>query len=159
MWARAALRGAVAGLVGVAVMTAGEKVEQAVTGRPDSYVPARTLTALTTGRRLPESARPPVRNHLMHWGTGPAVGALRGIWSAAGLRGWRASAWHTAVRLAVDQTLENVTGVGAPPWTWSRQDQVVDVGHKAVYAFATGAVADRIVPSARDGRGRRGLWD
>jgi hypothetical protein len=159
MWARAALRGAVAGLVGVAVMTAGEKVEQAVTGRPDSYVPARTLTALTTGRRLPESARPPVRNHLMHWGTGAAVGALRGIWSAAGLRGWRASAWHTAVRLAVDQTLENVTGVGAPPWTWSRQDQVVDVGHKAVYSFATGAVADRIVPSARDGRGRRGLWD
>ena len=53
MWARAAVRGAVAGLVGVAVMTAGEKVEQAVTGRPNSYVPGRTLTALTTGRRLP----------------------------------------------------------------------------------------------------------
>jgi hypothetical protein len=159
MWARAALRGAAAGLVGVAVMTAGEKVEQAITGRPDSYVPGRTLTALSTGRRLPESARPPVRNHLMHWGTGAAVGALRGIWSAAGLRGWRASAWHTAVRLAVDQTLENVTGVGAPPWTWSRRDQVVDVGHKAVYSFATGAVADRIVLSARDGRGGRGLWD
>jgi len=159
MWARAAVRGAVAGLAGVAVMTAGEKVEQAVTGRPNSYVPGRTLTALTTGRRLPGSARPPVRNHLMHWGTGAVVGALRGIWSAAGLRGWRASAWHTSVRLAVDQTLENVTGVGDPPWTWSRQDRVVDVWHKAVYSFATGAVADRIVPSARDGRGGRGLWD
>jgi hypothetical protein len=140
-------------------MTAGEKVEQAVTGRPSSYVPGRTLTAVTTGRRLPESARPPVRNHLMHWGTGAVVGALRGVWSAAGLRGWRASAWHTAVRLAVDQTLENVTGVGDPPWTWSRRDQVVDVGHKAVYSFATGVFADRLVPSARDGRDRRGLWD
>jgi hypothetical protein len=159
MWAGAAVRGAVAGLAGVAVMTAGEKVEQAVTGRPSSYVPGRTLTAVTTGRRLPESARPPVRNHLMHWGTGAAVGALRGIWSAAGLRGWRASAWHTAVRLAVDQTLENVTGVGDPPWTWSRQDQVVDVGHKAVYSFATGAFADLLVASARDGRDQRGLWD
>jgi hypothetical protein len=159
MWARAAVRGAVAGLAGVAVMTAGEKVEQRFTGRPDSYVPARTLTALTTGRRLPESARPPVRNHLMHWGTGAAVGALRGIWSAAGLRGPRASAWHTSVRLAVDQTLENVTGVGAPPWTWSRRDQVVDVAHKAVYSFATGAIADRLVPAARDRRGTRGLWD
>src|SRR3712207_985213 len=150
MLGRAALRGAVAGLAGVAVMTAGEKVEQALTGRPDSYVPARTLTALTTSQRLPGSSRPPVRNHLMHWGTGAAVGALRGLWAASGLRGWRASAWHTSVRLATDQTLENVTGVGSPPWTWSRRDQVVDVAHKAVYSLATGAFADRWVPSARE---------
>ncbi|MGY1856506.1 hypothetical protein [Modestobacter sp. SYSU DS0290] len=166
MWGRAAVRGALAGLAGVAVMTAGEKLEQQLTGRPNSYVPARTLTALTTGRRLPESARPPVPNHLMHWGTGAAVGALRGVWAAAGLRGWRANAWHTSVRLAVDQTLENSTGVGAPPWTWSRRDQVVDVAHKAVYSFATGVFADRLVPAARGrsgvARGRsgaRGLWD
>jgi hypothetical protein len=159
MWARAAVRGAVAGLAGVAVMTAGEKVEQQLTGRPDSYVPARTLTAVTTGRRLPESARPPVRNHLMHYGTGAVLGALRGVWSAAGLRGVRASAWHTSVRLAFDQTLENVTGVGSPPWTWSRRDQVVDVLHKAVFSLATGVVADRLVAPARDGRDARGLWD
>src|SRR3712207_6619516 len=150
MLGRAALRGAVAGLAGVAVMTVGEKAEQAVTSRPDSYVPARTLTALTTSRRLPGTSRPPVRNHLMHWGTGAAVGALRGLWAASGLRGWRASAWHTSVRLATDQTLENAPGVGSPPWTWSRRDQVVDVAHKAVYAFVTGAVADRLVPLAPD---------
>jgi hypothetical protein len=149
----------VAGLAGVAVMTTVEKVEQQVTGRPDSYVPARTLTALTTGRRLPGSARPPVRNHLMHWGTGATLGALRGIWAAAGLRGVRASLWHTVVRLAVDQTLENVTGVGSPPWTWSRQDQVVDVGHKAVYSLATGVFADRLVAPVRGRSGARGLWD
>jgi hypothetical protein len=177
MWGRAALRGAAAGLAGVAVMTAGEKLEQSLTHRPDSYVPGRTLTALTTGRRLPESAKPPVRNHLMHWGTGATLGALRGIWSAAGLRGWRASSWHVAIRLATDQTLENATGVGAPPWTWSRQDQVVDVLHKAVYSFATGLVADRLVPPVRGAHivrgkrrrrgaggagvagGARGLWD
>ncbi|MGY1849708.1 hypothetical protein [Blastococcus sp. SYSU DS1021] len=147
---RAALRGALAGLAGVAVMTLGEKAEQALTGRPDSYVPARTLAAVSTGRRLPGSARPPVRNHLMHWGTGAAVGALRGIWAASGLRGPRASAWHTSVRLATDQTLENASGVGSPPWTWSRRDQVVDVAHKAVYSFVTGAVADRLVPLAPD---------
>lgn len=147
---RAALRGALAGVAGVAVMTLGERLEQAITGRPDSYVPARTMTALGTGRRLPGSARPPVRNHLMHWGTGAAVGALRGIWAASGLRGVRASAWHASVRLATDQTLENATGVGSPPWTWSRRDQVVDVLHKTVYSLATGAVADRLVPLAPD---------
>ncbi|GAB3355559.1 hypothetical protein GCM10027300_24070 [Modestobacter lapidis] len=149
-------------------MTAGEKLEQHLTARPSSYVPARTLTALTTGRRLPESARPPVRNHLMHWGTGATLGALRGIWSAAGLRGWRASAWHASVRLATDQTLENATGVGSPPWTWSRQDLVVDLLHKAVYSLATGLVADRLIPPERSSRvtpgadvarGTGGLWD
>jgi hypothetical protein len=138
--------------VGVAVMTLGEKAEQAVTGRPDSYVPARTLTAVATGRRLPGSARPLPRNLLMHYGTGAVVGALRGVWSASGLRGWRASAWMTSVRLATDQTLENATGVGSPPWTWSRQDRVVDVAHKAVYSFVTGAVADALVPLAADRR-------
>jgi hypothetical protein len=40
--------------------------------------------------------------------------------------------------------------VGAPPWTWSRRDQVVDLGGKALYAFVTGAVADRLVPLAPD---------
>ena len=154
MWGRAALRGALAGLAGVAVMTAGEKLEQRLTHRPDSYVPGRTLTALTTRRRLPGSATPPVRNHVMHWGTGAAVGALRGVWAASGLRGWRASAWHTSVRLATDQTLENVTGVGAPPWTWSRQDQVVDVLHKAVYSVTTGLIAERLIaPSLESHRG------
>ncbi|MGY1742284.1 MULTISPECIES: hypothetical protein [unclassified Blastococcus] len=150
-------------------MTLAEQVEQRVTHRPDSYVPGRTLTALTTGRRLPGRARPPVRNHLMHWGTGAAVGALRGVWSASGLRGWRASVWHTSVRLATDQTLENATGVGSPPWTWSRLDRVVDVGGKAVYSLVTGAVADLLVPlppdrgpdgTARGPRGTSGadLW-
>jgi hypothetical protein len=165
MLGRAALRGALAGLAGTAAMTLAENVEQHGTHRPDSFVPGRTLTALATRRRLPERARPPVRNHLMHWGTGALVGALRGVWSAVGLRGWRASAWHTSVRLATDQTLENATGVGSPPWTWSRRDQVVDLGGKAVYSFVTGAVADLLVPPAPDrsadgtARGPRGyLW-
>ena len=146
------------GLSGAGAMAGAAKLEQLLTRRPNSYVPGRTLTAVTTGRRLPESAKPPVRNHLMHWGTGATVGVLRGIWSASGLRGWRANAWHTTVRLATDQTLENATGVGSPPWTWSRRDQVVDIGHKAVYSFVTGAVADRLVPLPPDRRSDPGLW-
>lgn len=61
----AARRGALAGLVGVAAMTAAEKVEQSVTGRPNSYVPARTLLTLL-GRRPSEHDQPVVWNHLMH---------------------------------------------------------------------------------------------
>lgn len=149
----AAGRGALAGLVGVAAMTAAEKVEQRLTGRPDSYVPGRTLMTLL-GRHPGDHVQPPVWNHAMHWGTGLALGALRGVWAEVGLRGPRAHLAHTVVRLATDQTLENASGVGAPPHTWPVREQVVDVLHKAVYSFATGLAADRLL--APDLQSRRG---
>jgi hypothetical protein len=152
--ARAWAQGAVAGLAGVAVMTVGEKIEQAISGRPDSYVPARALLTLL-GRSPGDGEQPAVWNHLMHWGTGALVGGLRGVWSVIGMRGPVASTWHTVVRLAFDQTVENVTGVGAPPMTWPPGEQVVDVLHKAVYSTVTGLVADRLIdPDLRSVRGR-----
>ena len=150
----AALRGAIAGLVGVAVMTTVEKAEQAVTSRPNSYVPARTLLTLL-GRHPGDGDRPAGWNHAMHWGTGALLGALRGVWAVVGIRGPQANVTHTVVRLATDQTLENTTGVGAPPPTWPRGEQLVDVAHKAVYSLTTGLVADRLVrPTLLSTRGR-----
>lgn len=152
---RAAWIGALSGIAGVAVMTVGEKVEQAVTKRPDSYLPARTLLALL-GRRPDDTPQSVVWNHLMHYGTGALLGLVRGVWSVVGMRGPVASAQHTVVRLAFDQTLENGTGVGAPPTTWPRQEQLVDVLHKAVYSFATGFITDRLLPPRLESaRGRR----
>ncbi len=137
------LKGAAAGLVGAAVMTGVEKLEQAVTGRSSSFVPARTLAHLL---RLPQPDRDSVaRNWAMHYGTGAAAGVLRAAMSASNLRGPGASAMHAQLRLSIDQTLENLTGVGAPPWTWPREELIVDVVHKGVYALATGAVADALV--------------
>lgn len=152
--ARAAGAGAAAGLVGAGVMVVGEKLEQAITHRPNSYVPARAL--LTLLRQRPgDDARPPVWNHIMHWGTGAALGALRGIWSVTGIRGPQASIWHTVVRLAFDQTIENATGVGAPPASWPTSEKIVDIGHKAMYSAVTGAVADRVLrPTLASTRGR-----
>jgi len=147
----AAGRGALAGLAGVTVMTVAEKVEQALTDRPDSYVPARTLLALLGAH--PGNDRPAAGwNHLMHWGTGAALGALRGIWATTGIRGPRANLAHTVVRLAFDQTMENATGAGAPPHTWDRLEQVVDVAHKGIYSFATGALADLLIASQLESR-------
>jgi len=80
----------------------------------------------------------------MHTGQAILLGAWRGIMAQGGLRGPRASAAFTVIRLSVDQTLENVTGQGAPPWTWPHREFAVDVLHKAVYAFITGAVADAL---------------
>lgn len=146
--------GAAAGLVGAGVMVIGEKVEQALTHRPDSYVPARALLSLL-GQRPSDDARPPLWNHLMHWGTGAAVGTLRGVWAVIGIRGPQANAWHTVVRLAFDQTIENGTGVGAPPSSWPVGEKIVDVGHKAVYSVVTGMIADRFLsPTLASTRGR-----
>ena len=132
-------------------MTAAEKVEQAVTGRPNSYVPARALLTVL-GRSPRDDARPAAWNHAMHWGTGALLGALRGIWSATGIRGSEAMVTHTVVRLAFDQTVENATGVGAPPAAWPRSERVVDVAHKALYSLVTGAVADRLVAPTLESR-------
>ncbi len=145
MLMNAAVRGAAAGLVGVAAMTLAEKLEQAKTGRPNSYVPGRTLLTLV-GRPPGQTDKPLVANHTMHWMTGLTLGMLRGVWAELGLRGPRASLAHTVVRLSTDQTLENASGQGAPPHTWPKQEQAVDVLQKAVYSFVTGAVADAIVP-------------
>ncbi|WP_435582451.1 hypothetical protein [Amycolatopsis thermoflava] len=151
MWGRAVAHGAVAGLAGVLVMTAAEKVEQRFTGRPDSHVPGRTLARLLG---LPDGRRRSV-NLAMHFGQGALLGALRSVMATAGLRGPWASAMFWAVRLTNDQTLENATGVGAPPWTWPRRELVVDLAHKGVYAAGTGVVADWLASRYGEGPGQR----
>jgi hypothetical protein len=137
-------RGLLAGLVGVAVMTAGEKVEQLLTGRPSSFVPAHTLERILRLPRKPDQERLWL-NWAMHWGQGILLGAVRALMARRGLRGPIGSFLFMNLRLLNDQTLENATGVGAPPWTWPVDEQVIDLLHKAVYAFATGLVADRLV--------------
>jgi hypothetical protein len=133
----------IAGAGGVTVMTLGEKIEQRLTGRPDSYMPAHTLERVLGARRRPDSERRAM-NLGMHIGQAILLGAWRGLMAEGGLRGPRASAMFTVIRLANDQTLENITGQGAPPWTWPRDELALDVLHKAVYAFATGVIADAL---------------
>ena len=146
--------GIVAGAAGAAVMTAGEKLEQRLTGRPDSYVPARVLERLTgLAERPADQARR--HNLAMHYGQGAALGVLRSVMARAGLRGPVSSAKFAVVRLTNDQILENATGVGAPPQTWPRNELAVDLVHKVVYAFATGLVADALAARSGPGPGQR----
>jgi len=151
---RAVGTGVVAGLAGVAVMTVAEKAEQALTGRPDSLVPGRAAERVLGLSAADDRA---LRRRMwgMHVGMAAGAGALRGVMAFAGLRGPWASAMFTVVRLTVDQTVENWTGVGAPPWTWPRDELLVDVAGKAVYAFTAGAVADRLAAAAGVGPGQR----
>ncbi len=137
-------------------MTAAEKLEQRVTGRPSSYIPARTLERLLGLPRRPDRERLGL-NWAMHWGQGVALGPVRVLMAERGLRGPVGSFVFLNLRLLNDQALENATGVGAPPWTWPEDEQALDLLHKAVYAFTTGLVADALAPrSSRSPTPRRG---
>jgi hypothetical protein len=156
MWIDAAVRGAVAGLAGAAAMTLAEKLEQAVTRRPNSYVPARTL-----GRLLglaDADADHLGRNWAMHWGQGAVLGAVRGLMARYGVRGPVGSLLFMNLRLLNDQALENATGAGAPPWTWPADEQAIDLVHKGIYAFVAGLVADRLIPGPPTERVHRPGW-
>ncbi|MDP9414736.1 MAG: hypothetical protein M3Q08_11780 [Pseudomonadota bacterium] len=120
-----------------------------MTKRPNSFVPGRTLLTLL-GRKPALESQPLLTNWAMHWGQGILLGAARALMAREGLRGPMGSFLFLNLRLANDQTLENATGVGAPPWTWPKDEQIVDLLHKAVYAFATGMAADRLVHARRD---------
>jgi hypothetical protein len=153
----AAVRGLAAGFVGVAAMTAAEKLEQVLTHRPDSLVPGHTLERLLRLPSKPDEERLWM-NWAMHWGQGVLLGAVRGLMAERGWRGPVGSFMFMNVRLLNDQTLENATGVGAPPWTWPVDEQVVDLLHKAIYAFATGATADRLIAGPARIPARRKRW-
>jgi hypothetical protein len=152
-------RGLLAGAAGVAAMTLAEKVEQAVTGRPNSFVPAHTLERLLGLPAKSDRERLGL-NWAMHWGQGVLLGAVRAWMARRGFGGPVGSFLFLNLRLLNDQSLENATGVGAPPWTWPRDEQAIDLLHKAVYAFVAGAVADRLVGGPRAGdRGKgRHYW-
>ena len=142
MSSKALLQGLLAGAAGVAVMTLAEKVEQLITKRPNSYVPAHTLERLTGLE--PEQDKDWI-NWTMHWGQGIVLGAVRGMMAEKGIRGPVGSFLFMNLRLLNDQTLENATGVGALPWTWPKDQQVIDLIHKGIYAYVTGAVADALI--------------
>src|SRR3954463_9210575 len=151
--ARGAAVGAATGLAGAGAMAAASKLEQLVTRRPDSYVPGHTLARLLRLRE-PDGDHW-TRNMAMHYLAGATAGAVRGVMSAANLRGPFASLMHTNLRLSFDQTLENATGAGAPPWTWPRDELAIDVAHKALYSFVTGAISDALVAPAPGSSARR----
>jgi hypothetical protein len=134
-------------------MTAAEKLEQLLTRRPSSYVPAHTMGRLLGLSRPDDDSWP--RNMLMHYGNGVVLGAVRGVMAAANLRGPQATALHAPLRLAWDQTLENLTGVGAPPWTWPRDELAIDVLHKTVFSLVTGAIADALIEPLPTSSARR----
>ena len=134
-------RGVAAGLVGTTAMTAFQRlVEQPVTRRPDSFVPAEIAEALGVRARTAQGRTR--LNWVSHFGFGSVWGAAYGVAAGAGLAGQRAVHTVFAVLYPVDVLAATALGVYAPR-TWSRQDWVVDVVDKYVALQATGLAYDR----------------
>ncbi len=143
-----AVRGAVAGLAGTAVMTAFQAaIEMPLTRRGTSYAPANLVTRL-----LPVRPRGRARDRLnwvAHVGVGLGWGAAHGAlaeWS--GLRGQRAVGSAFGLLYAGDVVGNTALGLYAPG-RWSLRDWAIDVTNKLVLAQAVGAAYD-----ALRGRGR-----
>ncbi|ERF77217.1 hypothetical protein EPUS_05786 [Endocarpon pusillum Z07020] len=131
-----------AGAVGATIMTLSNKLEQAVTYRPNSYVPGHTTGALLN---IPRDRHPDVLNQVHHYGMGIVTGPIRALMAYYGVIGPFASFLFTGLRIAADQVVENAAGTSALPWTWPINEQVIDLLHKGVFALMTGYICDRAV--------------
>ena len=123
-------------------MTLSNKLEQAITLRPNSYVPGHTTGNLLG---ISRDRHPDILNHVHHWGMGIMTGPVRAIMSYYGIIGPFSTFMFTGFRILCDQVLENTAGTSAPPWTWPINEQVIDVVHKGVFAIITGYICDRAV--------------
>jgi hypothetical protein len=126
-------------------MTGSNWMEQFITSRPASFVPARTI-----GNHLGVSADFYQRNinllnNAHHYGMGMIAGPVRAIMSYYGIIGPFAVFVHTGIRIMMDQVAETSVGVSALPWTWPINEQVIDVLHKGVYALVTGYICDKMI--------------
>jgi hypothetical protein len=144
----AILIGLAAGVVGTVALNIANMVEQRLTDRPSSFVPAHTFQRLVGLEEKPDADSGPA-NAAFQWGIGALSGAMRGVMSQAGMRGPYATFIHLAARVCTDQSLENSVGMSTAPWTWPYDEQVLDMAHKSAYAIVTGLITDSLVYSSR----------
>ena len=136
-------KGALAGLIGTAAMTAAQTVEMRITGRAPSLVPGHVASKLL--RLEPEGDDAMSRVSLrMHWAHGMTMGALRGLIGQGGLDGGYAAATHFALTWGGDTMLYKALGIAPWPWQWSLEELAPDVVHKGIYAAVTSAAYDRL---------------
>jgi hypothetical protein len=141
-------RGALAGVAGSVVMTAFQKlIEMPITGREDSYQPAKLAQKLLPVQPSGDAGRKRL-NYAAHTTLGAMWGAAYGVAAHQGLRGPRAVAATFATIYTQDVVMGTALGLGKPPWQWSRQDWTIDIVDKLVNIAATGAIFDRVLGPA-----------
>lgn len=137
-----------AGFGGAAVMTAFQKlVEMPITGREDSYAPQKFAEKILPIHPATDAGRKRL-NYVTHFALGATWGAAYGVAAYKGLRGPRAILTTFATIYLQDNATVTALGLDKP-WTWSRQDAVIDVTDKFVNVVGTGVIFDKFLDPDR----------
>ncbi len=131
--------GIVAGVAGTAAMTLSETIEQKITKRPGSLVPAQ-VGAKIVEPPIKTGAQAEKLNWVVHWGHGITMGAVRGLLGATALGSLAASILHFPIVWGGDVILYAALGIAPAPWKWRGQDLGVDLFHKFVLSAVTSVV-------------------
>lgn len=131
--------GLVAGAVGTVAQTLSQRLEQSITRRGDSMVPAE-VGAMVFGPPLTNVGEVRQLGLAVHWGHGISMGLLRGALGLTPLGPLTASALHFVLVWSGDVVLYKGLGVAPWPWKWGAKAVSTDLGHKFVLSAVTSAV-------------------
>jgi hypothetical protein len=139
-------KGALAGLIGTAAMTAAQMAEMRLTGREPSLVPGRVASKLMRLQPTDDDALARISIG-MHWAHGITMGTVRALLARTGLRGAGAAGAHLALMWSGDVMLYKTLGIAPWPWQWTPAELAPDLLHKGIYAAVTSAAYDRLAES------------
>jgi len=136
--ASAAGKGAVAGAIGTAAITASQLIESKIRGREPSTAAAEAVEHVLDVE--PKYSKAEQRlNNVAHFGYGTAWGVPRGILQALGLGSIPATLLHFVAVQAAAMVVVPKTTDSPPPTEWGKEEIAVETLHHLVYATAAGA--------------------
>jgi hypothetical protein len=125
-----AARGLAAGFAGTVALTASQRIEMAVTGRPPSDLPVKVASGVLGIK--PRGRQRALVGFATHWFNNTSSGLGRAALGALGLRGAPAIAGTFVLYVGGGAVLFRRLGLSAGP-------SAVDVIHAGVYSVATNA--------------------
>ena len=136
--AAAAGKGAVAGAIGTAAITASQLIESKIRGREPSTAAAEAVEhVLDIEPKFDRAERK--LNNVAHFGYGTAWGVPRGLLGAFGLGAIPATLLHFAGVQAAAMVVVPKTTDSPPAKEWPKEEIAVETLHHLVYATAAGA--------------------
>jgi hypothetical protein len=138
-------RGLAAGFAGTVALTASQRIEMRLTGRPPSDLPARVAEGVL--RIHPSGRRRELVGTAAHWCNNTASGLGRAALDRAGLRGARAAAAGFALYLGGSAVLFTGLGLAPPLWRRPPRELAIEAVHAAVWAGVTNAAYEVMAPA------------
>jgi hypothetical protein len=137
-FAAAAGKGAVAGAIGTAAITASQMIESKIRGREPSTAAAEAVEHVLDIEPKYNKAEQRL-NNVAHFGYGTMWGVPRGILGAIGLGNLPATFLHFLGVQAAAMVVVPKTTDAPPPTEWPKEEIAVETLHHLVYATAAGA--------------------